>query len=291
MFATTALGGRRFVVTGAAGRLGRVVVAQLVDAGAEVVAVDRVQVHDPPCGTLTREMDMTDAVEMAEIMDGCDAVIHLAALPSPHAGPPSTVFANNTQATFSVLLAAEAVGLSTAVIASSVSAYGMTYAATPFAPAYVPVDENHPLLPADWYALSKQTDENTAAMFARRSSLSVVALRFHWISTVKEQLRRVDKLRDDPSLGARELWGYVDVRDAARACLLAAESRGLGFQAFVICARDSISKEPTSALLRRFWPSVPETQRLEPDSSAWSSAKAREMLDFLPMYTWRRPVP
>jgi nucleoside-diphosphate-sugar epimerase len=42
--------------------------------------------------------------------------------------------------------AAAACGIRNVVMASSASAYGMTFAPEPFSPAFVPIDEDHPLL-------------------------------------------------------------------------------------------------------------------------------------------------
>jgi nucleoside-diphosphate-sugar epimerase len=151
-------------------------------------------------------------------MAGCDAVVHLGAISGPDMYPDEVVFGNNTLSTFAVLQAASLLGVSRAVVASSGSALGMAWAPQPFPPLYVPVDEDHPLLAQDPYGLSKEVDERTCAMFNRRTGIPILAYRFHRITLHEEAARRAAALRSRPEEGVHELWGYVDVRDAARAC-------------------------------------------------------------------------
>lgn len=47
-----------------------------------------------------------------------------------------------------------------------------------FVPQYLPLDENHPMMPFETYGLSKQVGEDIAAMMARSSDTSIVSLRF-----------------------------------------------------------------------------------------------------------------
>lgn len=273
-------------VTGAAGKLGTEVVRQLRAAGWRVVAADRTSSADQE-GVRAVAVDLTDADAVHDMLAGCHGLIHLAAYPTPYAASAAEVFGNNTRATFNVLLAATEHGIGNAVIASSVCAYGMPYAPVAFAPDYVPVDEDHPLSPRDPYGLSKLVDEQTAATFARAAGISVVALRLHWVSTEREQRERAAELAHDPGRGVTEMWGYVDVRDAARACLLGLAVRRPGVHPVVVAAPDSVSATPTRELLSRFHPEVPVAESLDGHDGAWSTARARELLGFTAEYSWR----
>ena len=152
----------RIVVTGAAGAIGRYVVADLVAHGHEVVAVDRVApgAADPgtggraghaqapelvaamdaavpdPSRVTWRIGDSRDEALMAAACAGADALIHLAAIPAPTLGSPLEVFATNTQGTFVALEQAGIAGVRRVVIASSISLLGIPWSPTPISPLY-----------------------------------------------------------------------------------------------------------------------------------------------------------
>ncbi|MGI8476211.1 MAG: NAD-dependent epimerase/dehydratase family protein [Thermomicrobiales bacterium] len=281
----------RVLVTGGGGRLGRAAVRDLIGHGYAVVDADRLRApaDDLPAGSDHRfvETDLTDVGQVAAAMDGCGAVIHLGAIPSPQAHSPQTVFANNTGATFAVLQAAALLGVGRAVIASSLSALGTIWAPQPFLPRYAPVDEGHPLLPHDAYSLSKEVDEWTAEMFHRRTGMQIAALRFCWIASHEEIALAATAARADPAAKALEFWAYVDVRDAASACRLGIEAEGIGFGVFTVTAADTLLDQPTEAAIRRHAPAVEIRRPIAGFASACSIDRARQMLGYAPRWSWR----
>ncbi len=280
----------RVLVTGGSGRLGRWVVRELGEHGHDVVSADRTR---PPQedhrfrAARFVQMEMCDVGNVVGAMAGCDAVIHLAAIPAPYGQADEVVFRANTQSTFNVLHAASLLGLRRAVIASSVSALGMAYATHPFTPLYAPVDEEHRLLPQDPYGLSKEVDERTAEVFHRRTGMTVFALRFHWISNPGEASQQAARLQEDSAPHAQNLWGYVDVRDAALACRLGIEGEAGGFEAFNITASDTLSETPTEDLIRRYCPATELRAPISGTESGWSIQKARHLLSYEPQHSWR----
>lgn len=277
----------RVLVTGGSGKLGRAAVAELLVHGHQPVVADR-QPPDPAGQDAPfREVDLTDPGQVLSVLYGCDAVLHLGAIPGLGRLPDEQVFFNNTRATYSVLHAAALLGVRRAVIASSLSALGLAWAVHPFLPHYAPVDEDHPLLPQDPYGLSKVVDEQTAAMFHRRTGMAIVALRFHWIVTPEEAREGAAQATADPSHRLVELWGYIDVRDAAAACRLALEADVAGFEVCTIAAADTLLDMPTEEALRRWCPEVPLRRPLPGISGAWSIARAREVLGWTPRHSWR----
>ena len=66
------------------------------------------------------------------VMQGQDAVIHLAAIPSPDAHTAEVVFRTNVMSTFNVLEAATILGISNITMASSISALGYAFRHRPF---------------------------------------------------------------------------------------------------------------------------------------------------------------
>ena len=130
----------------------------------------------------------------------------------------------------------------------------MVFARRPVSPLYVPVDEAHPFVGSDPYALSKQVDEATAATMQRRHGYQVVALRISNTSPMPDQIERAALAARDPGEFASQLWAYLDARDAARAFALAVERDLPGCHVINVMAPDTISPEPTADLLARFHP-------------------------------------
>jgi nucleoside-diphosphate-sugar epimerase len=284
----------RIGVTGSSGLLGHAVVADLLASGYEVVGADRAAARTSGSGFSAVEWDGRDVATLAEALADCRGIVHLAAIPAPYSHPDETVFTNNTAATFAALQAAARRGIARAVIASSISAYGMAFAPDHLNALYVPVDEDHPMRNFDPYGLSKEADEATARMFCRRYGMSVAALRFHWVADRKQQLAsRAVRGEVDGTSEIRNLWGYVDVRDAARACRLALEAAAdqpYGFVALNIVAGDPLVREPLADLLAAYAPEIEIRGELGPTQGAWSIARAAEVIGWRPQHSWRDPA-
>lgn len=286
----------KVLVTGGSGHLGQFVVQDLLDHGYQVINADRRPPTSDPINTPVRkgaarfiETNVGDVGEVAGAMAGCDAVVHLGAIPAPYRHADEVVFNNNTQATFAVFQAAALLGVQKVVFASSISAYGTAYSPEVTVPRYAPVDEEHPLLNHDAYGLSKEVDERTGLMFHRRTGMSVAAMRFHWVSAPGQALARIPKVNAtlaDPQT-SRVLWGYIDARDAASICRLALEASDIGFEAFNVTAADTLAEIPTEDLLRTYAPTVEIREPIPGFASPFSIAKAKRLLGWEPIHSWR----
>jgi nucleoside-diphosphate-sugar epimerase len=278
----------RVLVTGGSGRLGRGVVTELVEHGHTVVNADQ---RRPANGTIEGERfvqtDLLDVGQVAGALKGCDALIHLGAIPAPYSHADEFVFRNNTIATFTAFQAAALLDVKRVAFASSCSGYGMAWTKKPFGPYYVPLDEEHPFLPAECYGLSKEVDERTGEMFHRQTGMSVVALRFHWIAQPEELAAIAAGEERDPSRIPGNLWAHVDVRDAAAACRLAIEQSHLGFEAFNIVGPDTTQTTPTEELIRKYLPETEIRKPIPGRASAWSIEKAERLLGWKPRYSCR----
>jgi nucleoside-diphosphate-sugar epimerase len=277
----------RVLVTGGNGKLGKWVARELRDHGYDVVSVDRHLPATREPGIQSRHIETSDLGQVIGAAAGCDAVIHLAAIPNPYSHPDEVVFLNNVGATYNILQAAMTLGIERAIIASSVSAYGMAWSRPTFPPLYVPIDEDHPFIAKDPYALSKETDERTAEMFVRRCGMTVLAYRIHWIAEPGEARRRVEELAPHPEQDATNIWGYVDVRDAARAFRLGLEANLSGFIPINIIAADTLRAEPTEDLVRVHLPTTEIRAPIPGIATGWSIDRARDLLGFVPEHSWR----
>ncbi len=274
---------RRVLVTGAAGRLGRVTVSLLAGRGVAVTGLDRVDIdRDTPAARMVVG-EATDPATVADALTGVDAVIHLAAIPAPTLDTPERVFGDNALSTFVVLDTAGRQGVSRAVLASSHSVLGFAFAPTPLSPHYLPIDLDHPLLVADPYALSKQADEATGAMAARAYGMTVVALRLPFLGGLTGRLAaQAARYRVAPVEGARSLWAYLEDRDAAKAAWLGLTRPLGGFQVFTVAAPQTLAVRDTADLLDEFFPEVPRRAPLPGRAVPWDVSDATRVLGFEP---------
>jgi nucleoside-diphosphate-sugar epimerase len=279
----------RILVTGGSGKLGQVVVRELLDHGHQVVSADQHAPATRPSDYRFIQTDLGDVGQVAGAMNGCDGVIHLGAIPAPYSHADEFVFMNNVGATFATLQAANLLGVKKAVIASSISALGTAWALDDHLPVYAPVDEAHPLLVKDCYGLSKEVDERTAEMFHRKTGMQIVALRFHWVARAEEAREMAGKLAADPKFSTwwRLLWGYIEIRDAAAACRRGIEATGLGFEPFLVTAADTLSETPTEKLIRTYTPSVELRQPIPGTRSGFAIEKGERLLGWKPTHSWR----
>jgi UDP-glucose 4-epimerase len=270
-------------VSGARGKLGREVCRLLEAQGRPYEAVDLVP------DAAGRSVDLLDREAVAASLEGCDAIIHCAAIPSPENIEPIDLVRINTLTTFNALEEAWRAGIRTAVLASSGSIYGNAWAPELLIEPYVPVDEESPLQYVDPYALTKDFLERMGQMFARRG-MTVTALRFHWILSSKDVRSFALPMPDADK--ARNLFGYVDLEDAARACVLSLEPRpGAGpYEVLVIAAADTTSDSPTEQLLAQFCPESDLRQGLPGVSGAFDLSRAKDVIGWEPRSTWRMEV-
>ena len=262
--------------------------ADLAQHGHLVVGVDLVppRGEDGPPDFL--RADLTDYGQAVEVLEGVDAVVHLANIPAPGLRTPSVTFNDNMTMNFNVFQAAAQAGLGRVVWASSETTLGLPFS-TP--PRYAPVDEDHYPVPTSTYALSKVASETVAAEIAKWSAIPFVALRFSNILGPAD-CERFPTFWNDPA--KRKLWGYIDERDAAQACRLALTADitadGGSSASFIIAAADTVMTRPSADLMRQVFPDVLLRGDIGGNSTLLSIGRARQMLGFEPQHTWRDHV-
>lgn len=274
------------LVTGAAGHVGRATLDVLAEQGIAATAL----VLDDPGDLAAARVVVGDAGrpdDVADALAGVDAVIHLAALPSPALGTPEHVFSVNTRATFVVLEQAGQARVRGAAIASSFAIGGATFGVRPEPLPYLPIDTALPLRISDPYALSKQVDETTAAMMARRHAMSVVALRLPFVGDEGGRVRTAaDRYAHAPGTGAPDVWSYLDVRDAARALLAAAQVTRAGAHVLYVAAPETLAPYPTEWLLDTYLPDVPRRRKFAGRSVPVDLDPAHDLLGFAAQHSY-----
>ena len=166
-----------YLVTGAAGFIGRSIAAALLKRGDTVRGVDSFITgkRSNLVGLEAMEFiegDLVDPVVCAKACDGVEFVFHEAALASVPRSVADPVSTNNNcvVATLNVLVAAKAAGVRRVIYAGSSSAYGDT----PTLPKYEAMASD-PISP---YAVAKLAGENYMRSFTRVYGLETVTLRY-----------------------------------------------------------------------------------------------------------------
>ncbi len=185
---------RRFLVTGGAGFIGSHLVGALLARGGEVVVLDDLSsgntdnleaavadadghpAADAGVSAGDRltvvEASILDGAALARAVQGVEAVLHQAAIPSvprSFADPVATMRAN-VEGTTALLEECRKAGVRRVAMASSSSIYGDT--------PTLPKEESMAPAPMSPYALSKLSAEHIGDIFTRTYGLDVCALRY-----------------------------------------------------------------------------------------------------------------
>ena len=164
------------LVTGGAGYIGSACVKALIGEGCKVVVVDNLSkgrraLVDVKAVFL--EGDLTDRSFLEKVFsEHCfDAVMHFAgykAVDEGEANPEK--YSDNILGTLNLLDLMVSVGVKKIIYSSSAAVYGE--------PEYVPMDENHPLKPMNFYGFTKLECEKLVNHFSNQNDLIGVNLRY-----------------------------------------------------------------------------------------------------------------
>jgi len=209
----------KIFVTGSNGFIGSHVVKKALNYGHEIVGLRRSNnlakidlPHQPIWVEGTLEADMRQGLE------GCDAIIHLAAYGvNPKFDSWQEAFRWNVSAGIHLLAQAKLVGVKRIVIAGSCSEYGRS------AERYEHVPCDAPLEPVNAYGASKAAATLAAMAFARENDLELVVLRpFHIYGEGESQERLWPSLKkaalageDFPMTFGEQIRDFTPVEFAA----------------------------------------------------------------------------
>ncbi|MDB5563038.1 MAG: NAD(P)-dependent oxidoreductase [Hyphomicrobiales bacterium] len=268
----------KIALTGGSGRIGLSIAAQALRHGHSVVSIDRT----PPADFKEQEnlrfvlADIGEYEQLLSAFEGCDALIHMAAIPAPGRHPDHTIHNNNVVGSYNALRAAVEHGIMRICQASSVNAIGLSYSRAPRFD-YFPVDEEHPNYSEEPYSLSKWICEQQADSFARRyEGIRIASLRFHWVVPDRATAAGPFGIADETI--AKHLWAYTRFEAAARASLQSLDAAFEGHEVFYIVAPDTTIDVPSLELATRFFPGVPVRGDLSGYRSFFSTGKAERLL-------------
>ncbi|MCW2278833.1 NAD-dependent epimerase/dehydratase family protein [Heliophilum fasciatum] len=166
------------LVTGGAGFIGSHVVDTLIQRGHTVTVLDdlstgkRQNVH-PQARLIIGDVCQTDwQAPLTEQDNPPEAVIHLAAQVDVQTSlrDPGRDAQVNIIGTLQMLEFCRRQGIQRLVLASSAAVYGE--------PQRLPIDEEHPVAPMNFYGISKHTPEHYLAVYRQLHGIEGIALRF-----------------------------------------------------------------------------------------------------------------
>lgn len=290
----------RIFFTGGSGKAGRYAIPYLLEQGHQVTNADLVPLDHPGVDNL--RVDLTDAGQVFNALSAYanfneleagtgvpryDAIVHFAAVPRILLRPDNETFQINTMSTYNVLDAAVKLGIGKVIVASSETTYAVCFADGVKKPDYIPVDEDHPTVPHDSYAMSKVVNEATARSFQARTGIDIYALRINNVIEPHEYARDFPAYMANPGLRRRNIFAYIDARDLGQMVQCCLVTDGLGYQVFNVSNDDNSVAATTDQIIQMFYKDVTLTRPMGVNETFYSNAKAKRMLGFAPKHSWR----
>lgn len=290
----------RILFTGGSGKAGRHAIAHLIEQGHRVTNADLVPLNMPGVDSL--QVDLTDAGQVFNTLHayaGFDelepgtgvpaygAVVHFAAIPCILLRPDNETYRINTMSTYNVLDAATKLGIRKVIFASSETTYGICFADGEMKPEYIPIDEEHPTIPQDSYALSKVVNEATARSFQARTGFDIYGLRINNVIEPHEYATNFPAYMDNPALRRRNIFAYIDARDLGHMVDCCLKTDGLGYEVFNVANDDLSVGISNQEVIDRFYQGVPQKRDMESNESFYAIHKAKRLVGFSPRHSWR----
>ncbi|MFA5029885.1 MAG: UDP-glucose 4-epimerase GalE [Patescibacteria group bacterium] len=165
----------KILVVGGAGYIGSHVAKEFKLAGYQVAVFDNLTTGSRDnlvAGIDFILGDVTNYQQIRQALVGCDAVIYLAALKAAGESMkfPEKYSFNNIYGAINLLNAMAEVGVGRIVFSSSAAVYGQ--------PQYLPLDENHPTEPINFYGFTKLEIERILKWYDQLKGIKFAALRY-----------------------------------------------------------------------------------------------------------------
>ena len=304
--------GSKILVIGGTGFIGSFVVSELLKTKvSKIIIYDNFargkksnvsdSLQDPRCEIYPNGGDVRDVDILNDAMQGCDAVIHLAAMWLLHCKDfPRTAFHVNIEGTFNVLEACVKNKIKRLVYSSSASVYGDA--------SEVPMTEEHPFNNKNFYGATKIAGEAMCRAYYDRYGLSYVGLRYMnvygphqdqtaaYTGVIPIMLNKIDA-NEAPTINGdgTQAYDFIDVEDVARCNICSLESDaidefynvGTGVQTSIKELCDSILDLKESELEVTYNPYNADDARRLVQNRIGCPKKASEDLDFNYKYDLR----
>lgn len=243
----TATAKKRVLITGAAGRIGSSLAHSLRDRYDLRLHYNRTPPENPPTDDLV-QANIADYDAVAPMLEGMDAVVHLAANASTST-PWESARDDNIIGTYNVYEAARRAGCRKIVFASTNHTMGMYDRDRQW-----PIYANQPVRPDSLYGVSKVFGEALGRYYSDQYGLSVICLKIGWF---------LPEPHDDIAR-----WMWLSPRDGAQVTWRAIESDLLWGSFYAISANGGRHWDITETMERLGY-------RPEDDAERWLTEHGR----------------
>lgn len=287
------------LVTGGLGYLGRHIVTCLRERDTEVISYNRDFWDEDVPGVWFVQGELFDIPRLVETINrfAVSRVIHTAAMSHPELSLdlPITTFAANVDGTLKLFEAARLTGVRRIVSFSSECAYGNRPERT--------VTEDCRLEPTTPYGVTKAAGELLAHVYNSRYGFDITSLRVSEVYGPGNRMPQylcelIDAALDGTTYrlpaGADHRFQFVNVRDVARAAVLACEASGLPLEAYNVTGGSQIALADAAEEVARL---VPGAQfeigpgHLELDRQGeWDISAAERDFGYRPEWTIERGI-
>lgn len=208
---------QRVLITGAGGRIGGSL-AELLRDQYDLRLLYHQRIPETPPVEDWLKMDLSNIDRLEEALQGVDAIVHMAADPSPYAAWES-VLENNIIGTYNLFEAARRAGVKRIVFASTNHVMGMYDRDGQW-----PIFADQPARPDSLYGVSKAFGESLGRFWHDQHGVSVICLRIGWmLPEPKDEISR---------------WMWLSPRDCAQIVSRAIETE-IGFDVFYAISANS----------------------------------------------------
>jgi len=298
----------RIGITGGAGYIGSFLIKKLVDDGYNIVSIDDESVGNysylrklvPAEKAELINGDIRDREKLLECWEGCDSVVHLAALSNLDIcnEKPDEAISVNIFGTYSVMEAVKELGIKRVVFCSSASVYGT--------PTEIPVKEATPLNALNLYGITKIAGENIMNAYWMNDKIETINLRFgnlYGVGLYTPWYAVIPKFVDLAIQGEKmTVYGdgqatrdYIHIEDIARAIIKSIKTEKIGGETFNVGGETFTVNQ----IARMVVEEVEKATKIRPDTVnvsprlgetkefSYDLTKIRSMLDFENNWTVR----
>lgn len=282
----------RIVVTGACGKVGRRIVGHFQDQGIDTLAVDR-SFSSGIAGEFVAA-DLQNPTDCYRLLQGADAVIHLANNPHPHYSDSQGQYKNNLCSNINIFQAACELGLKKLIFTSSVHALNGrrtldTFESVPSCLNYLPLDADTPACPGSIYGLTKVAGEQMMKYYADYYGMQTFALRLpsmrvaEWSKPV-HTLEEIRKRGYGKHVNPDEVFSYLYMDSLADIFCRILERDLPGYHLYFPVDGCSTLGMTRKEVCELFFPEVPLRCDLDKLGSFVDCSRITEELGWFPRY-------